>query len=397
MEKSKLYDVLIVGAGPVGSHIAAELASLGYRVAVFEEHEQIGQPACCTGIIGRDCAERFRVPQDLLREQANSAKLFTPSGNWLRLWKKEPQAYIIDRAIFDVAWAKQAQRQGADFFLGCQAGDIAVSNSGIMMELEQQGEKTRVNGQTAVLATGFASKLPQQLGFGQLADFVIGAQAEVERKSIDEVEIYFGNDIAPGFFAWLVPTSQGRALAGLFSRKNPSSCLKQFLALLYRQGKIASARAKISYDGIPLRPRARTYKERVLVVGEAAGQVKPTTGGGVYYGLLCAEIAAETIHQALSHGDFSENLFSQYEKRWKKRLGWELRVGYWARRIYERLNDGQIEEVFRVIKAQNIHERLLQSSAVSFDQHGKLLVQGLQLLAPWYPPTLASALRSIMR
>ncbi len=391
-----MYDALIVGAGPVGSHVATKLAGLGHKVAVFEEHEQIGQPVCCTGIIGRECADQFCVPQELLQKQANSAKLFTPSGSWLRLWKEEPQAYIVDRAAFDASWAQRAQREGVDFFLGCRVSDIEVSNTGIRMELDQQGQKADVKGQTAVIATGFASSLPQKLGLGPVADFVAGAQAEVELRNSTEVEVYFGRNIAPGFFAWLTPTTQGKALAGLFSRKNPRAYLQGFLELLSCQGKITSARAEATYDGIPLRPRPRTYGERVLVVGEAAGQIKPTTGGGIFYGLLCAEIAAKTIHQAISTGDFSRSLFSSYEKGWKGRLGRELRVGYWARRIYERLTDSQIEELFRIIKARRIHEILLQSPRSSFDWHGELLLKGLRLLAPWHSLFAASVLRSIV-
>ena len=83
-----------------------------------------------------------------------------------------------------------------------------------------------------------------------------------------------------------------------------------------------------------------------MVVGDAAGQVKPTSGGGIYYGLLCADIAADTLHRALQEGDFSAGMLSRYERKWKKRLGRELKIGYWARRMFERLSDGQIDRIF---------------------------------------------------
>jgi digeranylgeranylglycerophospholipid reductase len=380
----KLYDALVIGAGPVGSHVAYKLAGLGYKVAVFEQHEEIGQPVCCTGIVSEDCVQQFGIPKDLIWQQANSAKLFAPSGEFLRVWQDQPQACIIDRAGFDLACAQRAKREGAEYFLANRVQDIAVSTNGVMVKVDRQEDGAELEGKTAVIATGFASKLPQRLGLGRVSDFIIGAQTEVSIKGVDEVEVYFGQDTAPGFFAWLVPISQDKALAGLFSRKKPSLYLENLLTLLSRQGKIACAGAKAIYDGIPLRSLPRTYAPRIVVVGDAAGQVKPTTGGGIYYGLLCAEIAAETIHQALSIGDFSQKLFAQYERAWRKRLGRELRIGYLARRFYERLSDRQINEMFRIIQANGIDETLLRSPRLSFDWHGGLILRGLQLLAPWH-------------
>jgi flavin-dependent dehydrogenase len=204
----------------------------------------------------------------------------------------------------------------------------------------------------------------------------------VEAKGIDEVEVYFGNRIAPGFFAWLVPTSQGRALAGLLSRQQAGSYLKSFLANLANQGRIASPEAKISYGAIPLKPLPKTSRERVLVVGDAAGQVKPTTGGGIYYGLLCAQIAADTMHQALGSNDFSAKVFGSYEKKWRRVLSKELRIDYWVRWLFERLNDRQIERLFHIIQSKRIPDSLLNSKDFSFDWHSRLILKGLRHLGP---------------
>lgn len=197
-------------------------------------------------------------------------------------------------------------------------------------------------------------------------------------KGLDEVEVYLGQEIAPGFFGWLVPTSAGKALAGLLSRRSPGSYLKNLLSSLLAQGKITSTETKIIYGGIPLSPLPKTYRERVVVVGDAAGQVKPTTGGGIYYGLLCADIAAEVIHSALSAGDFLGKRFARYEKDWKKKLSRELQIGYWARKTYEGLDDRQIENIFDIIQANNIHEDILQSPDFSFDWHGDSILRALK-------------------
>ena len=187
-----------------------------------------------------------------------------------------------------------------------------------------------------------------------------------------------GQNIAPGFFAWLGPTSSGKALVGLLARRSPGVYLKNLLSRLFVQGKIASSKAECTYGGIPLRPLPKTFGERVVVVGDAAGQVKPTTGGGIYYGLLCADIAADTVHEALCADDLSEKRLALYERNWKGMLGRELQMGYWARRLYEKLNDSQIELIFDVVHSNNIHEDLLQSPEFSFDWHGDSIVRVLR-------------------
>ncbi len=374
-----MYDTLIVGAGPIGSYIASRLAALGHRVIVFEQHDRVGEKVC-TGIISKRCLDLSTVDRGVILKEVTSAKFFAPSGESLELGKDTPQAYIIDRPTFDSEMARKAQEEGAEYFWGSRVKNITLKDELIQIETENQGKASNFEGKTVAIASGFNSRLPRELGLGKVADFVIGAQAEVEANEINEPEIYFGNHIAPGFFAWLVPTSSGRALVGLLSRHSTGSYLKNLLSDLFNQGKIASLSVKISYGGIPLKPLPKTYGERVIVVGDAAGQVKPTTGGGIYYGLLCAEIAANTLHQALQNGDFSARAFAGYEKGWKKKLSRELRISYFARRLFERLSDRNIEQIFSIIQSDHIHKSLLSSEGFFFDWHSGLILRELKHL-----------------
>jgi flavin-dependent dehydrogenase len=293
--------------------------------------------------------------------------------------KETAPAYIVDRPVFDLTLAKKAQEQGAEYLLGTQVRDIAVEKD--FVQLEVSGEN--LIGKAAVIASGFGSNLGQKLKLGRVADFAIGAQAEVVAiNRTNEVEIYLGSKFAPGFFAWLVPTSQGKALAGLLSRHHPGLYLKSFLSYLSKQGKIDASTARISYGGIPLRPLPKTYRERIIVVGDAAGQTKPTTGGGIYYDLLCAQIAADVLHQALWANDFSSKTFVCYEKGWHDKLSTELMIDYWARRSFERLSDGQIEKIFHLICSNGIYENLLNAKDFSFDWHSRLILNGLRYIIP---------------
>jgi digeranylgeranylglycerophospholipid reductase len=369
---------MIVGGGPVGSYLAYRLADLKYRVLVFERRARLGDAVCCTGIIGKECFDRFPIAKGGILTQASSAKFFSPSGKCLRLSKEAVQAYVVDRAAFDSALARKALGAGAEYLLSARVEDIDLTDTSVRARVDYRDKVSDFDAKLAVVSSGFGSALTRRLGLGKIDDFVLGAQAEVKAEGLEEVEVYFGQRIAPGFFGWLVPTYPGRALAGLLSRRSPGSYLKNFLARLKNKGKIASSESAITYGSVPLTPLPKTYRRRLLVVGDAAGQVKPTTAGGVYYGLLCADIAADVVHDSLSTDDWSAERLCTYERRWKKKLARELEIGYWARKLYEKMSDSQIEHLFDIIETNGIHESLLQSPDFSFDWHGNLIVRALK-------------------
>lgn len=378
-----MYDTIVVGGGPTGSYTAYKLAENEYNVIVLERKRRAGEVACCTGIIGQECVNTFIIDDKVILRQVNGAGLFSPSGNRLSLWREKPQACILDRAAFDMAIAERAQRAGADYVFDCLVEDIAVARDRVSIKASCQGKEARFEARAVAIASGFGSGLCERLGLGRFGDFTIGAQAEVETSGVDEVEVYFGREIAPGFCAWLVPTTPPMAKVGLMSRKNPELYLRKWLSHLAAQGKIASAKVEPSCGGIPLKPLPRTCGERLLVIGAAAGQVKPTSGGGIYYGLLGAEIAARTLHQALADGDLSARRLAQYQRGWRKRLGRELRAGYWARQLFEHLSDRQIDRIFEIVKANGIDEALLKAEELSFDWHSQTILRlmGYQMVA----------------
>jgi len=370
-----LYDVVVIGGGPAGSYVAYKLAGMGYGVVVLERKEKLGERVCCTGIISQECVDSFAINNNVILRQVNSARLFSPSGRLLRLWRQETQACIVDRAAFDVAVSDRAQGKGAEYVLNSLVRDIEFNDDRVNVEAIRSGERLNFEARVVVIATGFGSKLSEGLGLGKASDFVIGVRAEVETIGVDEVEVFFGQEIAPGFFAWLVPTSPSKALVGLLSRRSPGLYLKKLMSALLAEGKIASTEAELSYGGIPLKPLAKTCRQRLIVVGDAAGQVKPTTGGGIYYGLLCADIAANTLHQALDNDDLSAKGLASYERQWRRKLGRELKIGYYARKFYERLSDRHIDRIFAIIEANGIDEALLKAEDLSFDWHGEAVLR----------------------
>jgi digeranylgeranylglycerophospholipid reductase len=375
-----MYDVIVVGAGPAGSYTARRLAEKGHRVQVLEAKAGVGEKKSCTGIVGWEFITNFNIDHKVILQQANSATVFSPSGNSLHLFRKEPQACILDRIAFDIYLAEQAQQAGADYEFGCHTDKIKVEKDRVEVTVTHAGKEHTVSAQTLVIAGGYNPGLADRAGLGGFKDYVAGAQAEVEAPQLEEVEVYFG-DMAPGFFAWLVPTTQGKARAGLLSRQKPGVLLKQWLVRLRQQGKIVSTDTEIFYGGIPLKTKGHTYGNRIIAVGDAAGHTKPLSGGGIYFGLIGAEIGAEILHKASGDGDFTAGRLAQYEKAWKKRLGRELRTGYWARRIFEQLSYNQINLIFKMIKSGGIDEAMLKAENLSFDWHSRTVMSLLKYAA----------------
>ncbi|MBI4286401.1 MAG: NAD(P)/FAD-dependent oxidoreductase [Chloroflexi bacterium] len=367
------YDVIVIGGGPVGSYIAGCLARHGHGVLVLEQREKLGAPVCCTGIISRECVADFGLDGLVLRP-GNSAKVFAPSGKTLRLWRQEPPAYLIDRPALDAALAERAQQSGAKYVFGARVQNVAIDEEQVTVTTSREHDSLYLTGRVAVLASGFGSRLDGGLGLGKIGDFVMGVQAEVLTLGLQEVEVYFGRAVAPGFFAWLVPTTSGKGLAGLLARRGAAAYFRKLVTFLLAEGKIVSPEVTPLFRPIPLKPLPRTYGERLVVVGGAAGQVKPTTGGGIYYGLLCANIAVAVLHRALTVDDLSARSLAAYEHGWRRRLGRELRTGYWARRLFERLGDWQVAKIFDII-SNGALDAWLQSPDLSFDWHSGVILK----------------------
>lgn len=375
---SDFYDVIVIGAGPAGSYAACKLAPLGYRVAVLEQKEAPGIGICCTGIVSPECFDSFGIAQNVILTKANSAKFFAPSGNWVRLGTEKVQAYVVDRASFDLAIAAKAKAQGVDYFFSSRVVDINIRKDEARVETLCRNSKEIFQARAVILATGFKPRLSQRLGLGRISNFAIGAQAEVETRGIDEVEIYFGQQIAPGFFAWLVPVSESKALAGVISPSHAKLYLKGLLTSLASQGKLVGKEVEIRQKAIPQGTLPRTYEDRVLVIGDAAGQVKPTTHGGIYFGHLGAKIAAEVLSEALASDDLTAARLRRYHKQWKAKMGKEISTSYRARQLYAKLSDRQIEQIFHVIASTSIAESWLESPNFSFDWHSKLILAALR-------------------
>jgi digeranylgeranylglycerophospholipid reductase len=379
-----LYNTIIIGAGPVGSYLAYKLGQLGYKVLVLDKKSAAGQDVCCTGIISKDCFNLLPADINLARRPARSVRFVAPSGKSLKLSRRDEVAYVVDRVALEQVLVARAQAN-VRYVFGSEVIDIEPTTEFIRVKADCGGHKTIFESETAVIAAGFGTPLPARLGLGEIKNYVIGAQAEVGITDVDETEIYLDRRLCAGGFSWLVPIGDNRGLVGQLTYCHPKRHFKNLLAALKTNGKISLTGVTPDYRLIPLRPLPKTYADRLLVVGEAAGQVKPTTGGGIYYGLICADIAADTLHEAFKAGDFSESRLASYQKEWHARLCRELKAGYWAQRLYRMMGNSQIEGIHNFISHNGMSQFIAGMDDFTFDWHSRLIRKTMKHLAVAIP------------
>lgn len=367
-----MQDVIVVGAGPAGNNAALSLASNGYGVTVIDSRENIGDKLC-TGLVGEECFRRYPIDPSLVYREINSASVISPSSEVVRFETPTTVARVVDRVAYVSSFADKAVDAGADYLIGSRVVSLEQHPDRVTVVTDGSSDSNTFEARALVLAAGFGSQLNRQLGLGEPSDYVVGTQALVKTEGVEEVEVYLGRDVAPGFFAWLVPTKPGYALAGLLVRKNAKEWFSNFISARQAEGKIIETADKPICWGIPLRPLKKTYTDRVLVVGDAAGQVKPTTGGGIFYSLLASEIASGALQQALSEDRLSANQLGAYQKEWKNLLSNELEVGYSARRAFEFLGDSHINSLINQASTNGFGAELAASPDVSFDWHSSMI------------------------
>jgi flavin-dependent dehydrogenase len=255
--------------------------------------------------------------------------------------------------------------------------DIDIDANGVAVHTRMGETASTLRAELVIISSGFGSPLLEMAGLrrGKRNDFMLGTQMEVEVHSPGETEVYVRDRFAPEAFGWLVPLDESRALIGLMSRQGLDDHLERFHESLTEGGRVGRQISSPRRWGIPLKPIPRTYANRALVAGDAAGFAKPTTGGGIFYALLSGQMAAQTAAAALDKGDLSARRLKGYESDWKDVFGKELKVGYGARLLFESMKESQRERLMELFLSEGVLRDLITSPGFSFDWHSRAIMK----------------------
>jgi len=360
-------DVIVVGGGPAGLLAARDLAASGFSAIVVEEHETIGMPVHCTGVLGMDAFGELDLPRHTILDTVHAARFISADGSSILIDHDRVRAAIIDRGRFDAALAASAAACGARIQAGCRVREIEVDDDGVRVMTDAGS----VLGRACIIACGANYRFNRRLGLGLPRVFVHSAQREVPFRDADHVEVYLGRQVAAGGFGWLVPFRRnGEALArvGVMCEARPRVAFGQLATCIGRRFGVPTGWDEPRVKVLPLAPVTRTWSRRVLAVGDAAGLVKATTGGGIYFGLLSGRIAAEVLSVALADDQLSGTRLREYERRWRARLWPEIRAGLAFRAMASRLSDRTIDRVLELARVDGIVPLLKQTA--DFNWHG---------------------------
>jgi geranylgeranyl reductase family protein len=371
-------DVVVIGAGPAGSLTAQVLANRGHHVTVLEEHETAGTPVHCTGLVGSEAFSEFDLPRQLILGKSDGARFWGAAGASVPVRSERVNAVVIDRAGLDRVLADRAMAAGAEYRFGAKVEHVTVDGDAVRVFTRAQ--HASIQARVCVLACGANYRFHRALGLGLPDVFLQTAQVETPFPDMPEIEVRFGRDVAPSGFAWTVPlrkADEPRARIGLMSENRSAERFRRFADVLARRAAIDPATIPAPrLKALPLGPVKRSYGDRVVAVGDAAGLVKPTTGGGIYYGLLSGAMAADTLDEALAGDRLDARSLRRYEDEWRRRLGHEIRVGLAFRRIAARLSDQSIDELIELAGVDGVRPLLERTASFNWHRRTALALLG---------------------
>lgn len=366
------FDVLIVGAGPSGLIAARDIAKEGWDVCVVEKSQEIGYPVKCSGLFSVAGLEQLGVEVDdsIVCSTIRGGRFYSPGGDSFLAYSKQDRAHVIERKLFDKVLAKEAIRAGARISLKTTATALKVDD-GVALKVAESGEEKTVRASLVIGADGAGSNVAKWTGFKRDTNFVSAVQFEVAAADIEEdvAEVYVGRRYAPGFYAWILPKGEVYEV-GVGSDGSGSEPPMQFLRRFIKEHPIASDKIdsksvlEFNRGAIPVGgPKESTVSDRVMLVGDAAGQTKASTGGGVVTGGICARMAARASVKALEEKDYSrEFLVKEYESRWRDELEKEFAAHLFLKSLMGSASDAELDNLFKIVKEEGVPELMTRHS-----------------------------------
>jgi digeranylgeranylglycerophospholipid reductase len=350
------FEVVVAGGSISGLVAAREVAKAGASVAVLEEDAEIGTPEHCGGLVSMEGMKNLGIVPDASTVENGSvkrARIFSPS-NGFELSAENQKVVVLDRRALDKQVAHQAQRAGADIRVKCS-----------VRSFKTEGERSVVKTSEGDLSCDY---LIDARGVSSIIstnrDGVLSsAQYEVFAPWIERnaIEVLFDSEKYPGFFAWIIPTYEGRGKVGVAGKGiNAANSLRSYL-----DGKGSYSIVRKVYAPIwVMGPIENFVCGRTIIVGDAAGQTKPTTAGGIYTCGMGGLLAGRAIAKAVK--DDTPNALSEYQKKWSSMFGEEFSKMLLARRLLQRLDNKALGELFSVIPKDKLEE---VSTTGDFDFH----------------------------
>ncbi len=345
------YDVIVIGGGPAGCETARHIAEKGYKVLVAEEHRKIGEPMQCAGLVSPRTLKAAAMPDSLIINQIHGAVVHSPGGEVLFIRDKEAYALVIDRSEFDRKLSERAQCAGAEILTGVRASVGEFFSGEASVKLKYRAGESTARTRLLIGADGSNSCVARRINAPEAENVIRMCAAEVELKcpEKDMVHIFLGREIAPGWFGWVIPVDEKHARVGIGVSGRDKHPRAYFNRMVEAYPGIFEGMNIVRSTGgvVPIGLLPRIYGERTLLVGDAACQTKPISGGGLYLGLLGAELCAKVAVKALSKENLTTEFLSEYQWLWERKMADEIQTALGYRNIFLTMSDKEMDTLLR--------------------------------------------------
>ncbi|RAP53160.1 MAG: hypothetical protein BZ137_07445 [Methanosphaera sp. rholeuAM130] len=338
------YDVIVVGAGPVGSTYAYHMANKGYDVAIFDMKNRIGEPLQCAGIVSTNINLTEQVPEEIIYNKVKGAKIYSPNKTLLHVKKDETVAYVLDRVYYDKHLFQRALDAGVTPYLSSRVLDVDLENTKI---------KTVDNTYTSriiAVASGPVSSTSKKMN-PELKDETFTAiqyTVSTKKQDMENVILEVHNELLPGFL-WKIPLTDTKQRLGLFTDGAYKDADNILLDAMNDDDEIIEKHTGL----IPKYNKdKRIVYNNTILIGDSASQIKPTTGGGLIVGSNMARLASEKSDLMLKEND--NKYLLDYENEYHKRYDHEFKAQQNVQGIIRELSDDDFNYMFEQLQEHNV-------------------------------------------
>ena len=358
-----MFDVIVIGAGPAGCAVASRIAESGYKVLILEEHSKIGLPMQCAGLVSprielllAGIGLNNKRISSITQNRIYGGDIHSPANYVLELRGKRTEALAIDRPELDLSISETAMDNGAEIRKGVQVKGVEIAKDKDKAKVRVGADELECS--LVIGADGVASRVSRFLGIYERGELISCYEVEARNLELDRstVQVFLGSDIAPNFFGWVIPTSDVEARIGVGTSDSPYPA-KHYLDSLLQN--FSSAEITGRFAGcIPIGMQ-KSYTYRAMLVGDAAKQVKPLSGGGINFGLECSKYCAETAKKALEADNF--DLTSPVGGRSTEMeigIEREIKIGLKIRSIFKRMEDVRLDTLIKSLSDEELLETI---------------------------------------
>lgn len=388
------YDIIVVGAGPAGSTAAWEAARRNVNVLLLEKDREVGTPVRCAEGAAKKELERVLehpVRPGWVASEISKFRLVSPDGSPVYVHIDEI-GYVLNRRLFDYDLALKAVNEGAQLLTHAEVYSVVNTNGKMSgVKVRMAGNEKEIKGKVVIAADGVESRVARWAGIDstvKVKDMETCVQYTLGDIPIeaDTCDFYFSRDFAPGGYAWVFPkgiktANVGLGIGGNFARKqSPEKYVEIFLKRFFPDGSVLSK----TVGGVPV---DKTLKEIVrdgfMVIGDAAHQTNPISGGGILSGMIAGKIAGEVAANVVKRGRYEKKDLLPYAREWHKRVGKSHERYYRLKEALMKFDDKQFNTIAsEYLKLDTKKQNLMNLFKIAFKNNPTFLLDVIKLFSP---------------